>query len=101
MVRWFEPANGRLSDVVVPVNGSVTFEWSGTHDLWEIPSLSCPSAFANGTGISQLAPSTRGGSKTVEFKTAGTRYFACSVGDHCEDGALLPCVPGKLCLYSN
>lgn len=88
-VRWFEPANGRLNDERVPVGGSITFEWSGTHDLWEIPSLACPSAFANGTGITQLAPSSRGGSKTVQFSSAGVRYFSCSVGDHCEDGQLI------------
>ena len=86
VVRWYVPGNGQLESVTTPLNGSVTFSWTSTHDLWEIPTLSCPETFANGSGISQLAAQSSGGSRTVQFPTAGTRYFSCSVSDHCEDG---------------
>ena len=88
-VRWYVPANGALDAVSVPVNGSVTFSWTSSHDVWEIPSASCPQTFSNGSGITQVAPQSNGGSRTVQFPDAGTRHFACSVSDHCTEGEQL------------
>jgi len=83
----------------VPVGGSITFTWTSNHDLWEVPSSACPTAFANGTGITQLAARSSGGSKAVDFPTAGTRYFACSVSTHCEEGESQTCPqPAGTCL---
>jgi hypothetical protein len=85
-VNWVVPANGQSSSETIPVGGSITFTWTSQHDLWETPSSSCPATFTNGSGITQLAPASRGGSRTVQFPTAGTRYFACSVSTHCQEG---------------
>lgn len=85
-VRWVVPANGASYAETVPVGGSLTFTWTSTHDLWEVPSSACPATFANSTGITQLAARSSGGSKVVDFPTAGTRYFACSVSTHCSEG---------------
>lgn len=88
-VNWVVPANGNQYTETVPVGGSLRFSWTSTHDLWEIPSASCPSSFTNGSGITQLAPRSSGGDRTVNFTTAGTRYFACSVSSHCREGQLI------------
>lgn len=94
-VRWFVPANGALEPVTVPVGGSVIFSWTSTHDLWQTPSSSCPSTFTNGSCITQLAAQSNGGSRTVNYTTAGTRYYACSVGNHCSQGQHITVIVGS------
>ena len=78
VVRWLEPENGVIDAVRLPIDGSVTFSWTGQHDVWEIPSAQCPEEFANSTTMTQIAPQSTGGSVTVEFPEETVRYFACS-----------------------
>ena len=89
VVRWLVPQNGILDAVRVPVNGTVTFSWTSLHDLWEIPSAQCPTTFTNGSGITQIARQTTGGTATLTFPQERVRYFACSVSNHCSQGICL------------
>lgn len=88
-VRWVVPANGIATTTNIPVGGSITFTWTTSHDVREIPSDTCPSSFVNGTNIKQLGARSNGGSTIVQFPTAGTRHFACSVSTHCQEGQRL------------
>ncbi len=59
---------------------TLTFEFSGGHDVWEFPDEAsyndCDFDSATFLGSSTF---------TVTFDTEGIRYFGCSVGSHCDN----------------
>ena len=67
--------------VTVKSGESVTFKWSGTHDVYRFPSeaayKSCD--FSSATFVSSS-------SFTLTLRGAGTFYFACKVASHCKFG---------------
>lgn len=87
-VNWIVPSSGQLSNVTVPVGGSVTFSWQGQHNVYEVRSYACPSRFA-APDATLVSETSSGGSSVVNFASAGTRYFACSVSSHCRQGMFL------------
>lgn len=60
----------------------VIFEWAGDapHDVATTPTTAC----SDFTVVS--APADVEGSYSYTFDDTGTFHFACSVGDHCEEG---------------
>lgn len=87
-INWVIPSSGSLSNVTVPVGASVTFTWSGQHNVYEVNSYACPASFT-GANAKQLAETASGGSVAVPVTSSGTRYFACGVGNHCSRGQLV------------
>lgn len=58
----------------------VTFTWSGKlHDVTSTPSPAC-------ADYTSLYEPTEDGDFSVTFNETGTFYYACSVGDHCDEG---------------
>ena len=69
----------------VLVGDTVTFSWSGYHNVHEV---SDAGAFAScdTSGGTQLAPPSSGGTHSIVMSTAGTFYYVCAVGGHCAAG---------------
>jgi plastocyanin len=79
VVDWIIPSDGEtLADVTAFVGDTVQFDWSGTHNVYLHPSMSC-----DRTGSSVVATTSGSIYTLVE---AGTYYFACHVGSHCDLG---------------
>ena len=69
----------------VLVGDTVTFSWSGYHNVHEVSDVG---AFAScdTSGGTQLAPPSSGGTHSIVMSTAGTFYYVCAVGGHCAAG---------------
>lgn len=67
------------------VGDTVTFTWSGNHNVYESASMSDYDGCVKTGGIMQATTAVFTWSFTAT--TAGTRYFICEVGSHC-NGAL-------------
>jgi len=63
------------------VGETITFEWTGTHDVHIHPSGDCTEDGRMEVGLASPA--------TYTFTEEGTVVFACDVGSHCEDGGMI------------
>ncbi len=60
---------------------------SGRHNVMEVASLSCSALASN--SAKTIAATSDPTPVRVTLDAAGLRYFACSVGDHCDEGQLI------------
>lgn len=70
------------------VGDMMVFSWMGTHNVWQIPSGTCPSAFAEGPGVTEIA-GVSVNTASVTFVAPGTFWYACGIGSHCSGGMLI------------
>ena len=71
--------------MVVNSGSTVTFQWSGYHNVVEV-SNNENFETCNAAGGVEHAPSAPGGEFSVVLNTPGTHYYICSVPSHCVDG---------------
>ena len=60
---------------------------SGRHNVIEVSSLTCDAL--NSNTAKTLAATSDPTPVRVTLDQAGVRYFACSVGDHCDEGQII------------
>ncbi len=60
---------------------------SGRHNVIEVASLTCSALDSN--SAKTLAATSDPTPVRVTLDSAGVRYFACSVGDHCDEGQII------------
>lgn len=84
---WTGPGLGKRNTVgatlcLCSTAWQVIFEWAGDtpHNVATTPTTAC----SDFTVVS--APADVEGSYSYTFDDTGTFHFACSVGDHCEEG---------------
>eukprot|EP00051_Salpingoeca_urceolata_P032686 m.16891 g.16891 ORF g.16891 m.16891 type:complete len:2374 (-) comp5352_c0_seq1:24-7145(-) len=78
-VDWAVPASP--DTLTVGQAATVTFSWSGYHDLVQTQTAAC-----NFDGMVTTAPASDGASFDWTPPGPGTYHFACSVGSHCANG---------------
>jgi len=89
-IDWRIPGAEQLPPVTVDpsndVASTITFKWSFTHNVYEMPSEAAMNS-CDFSGAKEIAGSSSGGSVTVDAPAAGeTKYYACEVGSHCNAG---------------
>jgi hypothetical protein len=79
-LRWkvqpYEPQSAKVGD-------TITFNWSGTHNVYIHPTETCDSAGSTVVGVSS------GALYTFTSEDVGAVVFACDVSSHCEDGQIV------------
>ena len=71
--------------MVVTSGSTVTFQWSGYHNVVEV-SNNENFEMCNAAGGVEHAPPAPGGEYSVVLNTPGTHYYICSVPSHCALG---------------
>ena len=71
--------------MVVTSGSTVTFQWSGSHNVVEV-SNNENFEMCNAAGGVEHAPPAPGGEYSVVLNTPGTHYYICSVPSHCALG---------------
>lgn len=80
--EWVLGATLAARDFVV--GETITFEWNGLHDVHIHPTGDCTEDGAIEISVTSPANYTF----TEEDAAAGTVFFACDVGGHCENGGM-------------
>ena len=71
--------------MVVTSGSTVTFQWSGSHNVVEV-SNNENFEMCNAAGGDEHAPTAPDGEYSVVLNTPGTYYYICSVSEHCALG---------------
>ena len=75
-VQPYQPQSAKVGD-------TITFNWSGTHNVYIHPTETCDSAGSTVVGVSS------GALYTFTSEDVGAVVFACDVSSHCEDGQIV------------
>ncbi|GAB4821456.1 hypothetical protein N2152v2_008502 [Parachlorella kessleri] len=90
-VTWQVPLKDNTKKI--GPTGKMNITWTGTHGVYEIPSSSCPSAFAPGNGQTELVKPQDGGNYVwqppADAKAGSKYYLTDQVDDNCKKGLLL------------
>lgn len=79
----------RFGPYTICVNGTVTFQWTGMHGVFQIPSILCPSNFTSEktSTYQYLAPSSNGGQYVWHVPSKPGHYWVTSeYGVDCLNG---------------
>ncbi|XP_057967384.1 cucumber peeling cupredoxin-like [Malania oleifera] len=86
---WTVPQEGATAysdwaaKVDFKVGDTLVFNWTGTHDVAEV---SNSTAYANCSKTSTINSVLSTSPVNINLTSNGTRYFICTVGQHCERG---------------
>jgi hypothetical protein len=81
----------RFGPYTICANGTVTFQWTGMHGVFQIPSIACPSNFTSGktSTYQYLAAASNGGQYVWDVPQAGHYWVTSQYGVDCLNGELL------------
>lgn len=85
-VAWAIPVSPQT--LTVQMGATIRFTWSGVHSLYRAASAADFADCVADSGLG-FTPAASGGSEDIVLSAAGTYYFLCNVGTHCEAGQKL------------